>query len=55
MLARYVRRHRAPDQIIRDNSDGIMKTNKLKGTCFLIEIEPRSVKYALVMKVGLKQ
>ena len=47
MLARYVRRHHAPNQIIGDKSDGTMTRNKLKGTCFLTEFEPRNVKDAL--------
>ena len=54
MLARYVRRHHAPDQIIGDKSDGIMTKNKLKGTCLLTEFEPRSVKDALVNKSWIK-
>ena len=47
VLARYVKRHHAPDQIIRDKSDGTMTRNKLKGTYLLVEFEPRSVKDAL--------
>ena len=47
MLARYVKRHRAPDQIIGDKSDGIMTRSKLKGTCLLVEFEPRNVKDVL--------
>ena len=44
VLARYVRRHHALDQIIKDKSDGTMTRIFLKGTCFLIEFEPRNVK-----------
>ena len=47
MLAEYVRRHHAPDQIIGDKSNGIMTRSKLKGTCLLVEFEPRNVKDAL--------
>ena len=47
MLERYVKRHHAPDQIIRDISDGIMTRRKLKGTCSLAEFEPRNVKGVL--------
>ena len=47
MLARYVRRHHAPDHIIGDKSNRTMTCNKLKGTCFLTKFEPRSVKDAL--------
>ena len=36
MLARYARRHHAPDQIIRDKSDRIMTRSKLKGTCLFV-------------------
>ena len=47
MLARYVRRHHARDQIIGDKLDGTMKRKKLKGTCFLAKFEPRNIKDAL--------
>ena len=47
ILARYVRRHHTPDQIIRDKSKGTMTRSKLKGTCLHVEFEPRSVKDAL--------
>jgi hypothetical protein len=47
MLARYVRKHHAPDQIIGDKSDGTMTRNKLKCTCLLVEFEPRNVKDSL--------
>ena len=33
VLAIYVRRHHAPNQIIGDKSDGTMTRKKLKGTC----------------------
>ena len=47
MLAKYVRRHHAPDQIIGDKSDKTMTRSKLKGTCLLVEFEPRNIKDAL--------
>ena len=47
ILARYVKKHHAPEQIIRDQTKGIMKMNKLKGTCLLSEFEPRTTKDAL--------
>ena len=47
ILAKYVRRHHTPDQIIEDKSKGTMTRSKLKGTCLLVEFEPRSVKDAL--------
>ena len=47
MLARYVKRNNAPDQIIGDKSDGTMTIKNLKGTCFLAKFEPYSVKDAL--------
>jgi hypothetical protein len=47
VLAKYVRRHHVSDQIIGDKYEGTMKRSKLKGTCFLIDYEPRSVKDAL--------
>ena len=47
MLAKYVRRHHAPDQIIGDKSEGTMTRSKLKGTCLLVDFEPRNVKDAL--------
>ena len=47
MLARRVRRHHVPNQIIGDKSDWPMIRRKLKGTCWLAEFEPRSVKDAL--------
>ena len=43
MLARYVRRHHELDQIIRDKSHGTMTRSKLKGTCLLVEFEPRFI------------
>ena len=42
MLAKYVRMHHAPNQIIET-----MKRRKLKGTCLLVEFEPRTIKDAL--------
>ena len=47
MLAIYVKRHHAQDQIIGDKLYGIMIRKKLKGTCLLAEFEPRNVKDAL--------
>ena len=47
ILARYVRRHHAPNQINGDNPDGTMTRKKLRGTCLLAEFEPRNVKDAL--------
>ena len=47
VLARYVKRHHAPDQIIGDRSDGTMTRSKLKGTCLLFEFEPRNIKDTL--------
>ena len=46
-MAKYVKRHHTPDQIIRDKLEGTMTRSKLKGTCLLVKFEPRSVKYAL--------
>ena len=50
VLAKYVRRHHTPDQIIGDKSKGTMKRSKLKDTCLLAEFEPRSFKDALENK-----
>ena len=47
MLAKYVRRHHAPDQITRDKLEGTIIRSKLKGTCFLVDFEPRNVRNAL--------
>ena len=47
VLARYVRRHHAPKKIIGDKLDGMMTRRKLKGTCLLVDFEPRNVKNAL--------
>ena len=47
VLARYVKRHHAPDQIIGDKLDGTMTRRKLKGTCLLGDFEPRNVNNAL--------
>ena len=47
VLARYVRRHHAPDQIIEGKLDEIVTRNKLKGTCLLAEFEPRKIKDSL--------
>ena len=47
VLAKYVRRHHTPDQIIGDKSKGTMTRSKIKGTCLLADFEPRNVKDAL--------
>ena len=47
VLAKYVRRHHAPDQIVGDKSVGTMTRRKLKGTCFLVDFEPINVRNAL--------
>ena len=47
VLAKYVRKHHAPDQIIGNKSDGTMTRRKLKGTCLLAEFKLRNIKYAL--------
>ena len=47
MLARYVRIHHAHNQIIGDKLDRTMTRNKLKGTCFLIKLELRTIKDSL--------
>ena len=54
MLARYVRKHHTPNQIIGDKSEGTMTRRKLKGTCLLAEFEPRSVKYSLKNKIRIE-
>ena len=54
MLARYVRRHHAHEQIIRDKLEGTMTRNKLKGTCLLTKFEPRNVKDALDNKIWIE-
>ena len=46
-MAKYVRRHHIPNQVIGDKSEGTMRRSKLKGTCLLAEFEPRSVKDVL--------
>ena len=47
VLEKYVRRHRAPDQMIGDKIEGTMTRGKLKGTCLLADFEPRNVENAL--------
>ena len=47
MLAKCVKWHHTPDQIIGDKSKGTMTRSKLKGTCLLVDFEPRNVKDAL--------
>ena len=54
VLAKYVKRHHTPDQIIVDKSKGALTRSKLKDTCLLADFEPRSVKDALEIKVGLR-
>ena len=54
VLAKYVRRHHTPDQIIGDKSKGTMTRIKLKGTCLLADFEPRSVKYALENEIWIE-
>ena len=44
ILARYDRRHHAPNQIIGDKSNGTMTRRKLKDTCLLADFEQRNVK-----------
>ena len=46
-LAKYLRRHHAPDQIIGDKSEGTITRSKIKGTFLLADFEPRNVKDAL--------
>ena len=47
MLEKYIKRHHALDQIIRDKSEGTMTRRKLKGTCLLADFKPRNVENAL--------
>ena len=47
VLAKYVRRHHAPNQIIGDKLEGTMTRSKLKDTCLLADFKPRNVKDAL--------
>ena len=42
VLAKYVKRHHAPDQIIGEKSKGSMTRSKLKGTCLLANFEHRN-------------
>ena len=43
MVAKYMRRHHALDQIIRDKKKyGVMKRKILSNTCLLCEFEPKS-------------
>ena len=46
-MAKYARRHHAPNQIIGDKLDGTMTRSKLKGTCLLANFELRNVRNAL--------
>ena len=54
MLAKYVRRHHAPNQFIGDKSDRTMTRSKLKGTCLLAKFEPRNVKDALENEIWVE-
>ena len=54
MLAKYIRRHHTPDQIIGDKSEGTMTRSKLKGTCLLADFEPRNVKDALENEIWIE-
>ena len=47
MLARYVWRCHAPNQIIGDKSNGTMTIRKLKVTCLFTKSEPWNIKYSL--------
>ena len=46
-LARYVRRHHGLDKISRAQTRFTITRNKLKGTFFLTEFEPRTIKDVL--------
>lgn len=54
LLAKYFRRHHAPDQIIGNKSKGTMTRITLKATCLLDDFEPRSIKDSLENEVGLR-
>ena len=54
VLAKYVRRHHAPEQIIGDKSDGTMTRRKLKGTSYLLNLNLEMLKMHWKMKVGLR-
>ena len=47
VLAKYVKRHHTPDQIIGEKIEGNMTRSKLKRTCLLANFETRNVKDAL--------
>ena len=48
MLAKFVRRHHKPEQIIGDVESSVMTRKRLKDDIFLLyEFEPKLVKYAL--------
>lgn len=48
MLAKYVRRHHKPKQIIGDVESSVLTRKKLRNeTCLLCEFEPKLVKDAL--------
>ena len=54
VLKKYVRRHHAPNQIIGNKLEGTMTRSKLKGTCLLVDFEPRNVKDALENESWIK-
>ena len=54
MLVKYVRRHHTPYQIIGDKSEGTLTRSKLKGTCLLVDFEPRNVKDALENEIWIE-
>ena len=41
VLAKYVRRHHAPDQIIGDKLKGTMTRSKVKCTCLFLDFDPK--------------
>lgn len=44
VLAKYVRRNHDPNNIIGYKFDGVSTQRKIKGTCLLSSIEPKTVK-----------
>ena len=55
ILAKYVRRHHTPDQIIGDKSEGTMTRRKLKGTCLLAKFELKNIKDALDNEIWIEE
>ena len=48
MLAKFIRRHHKPEQIIGDVESSVMTRERLKDdTCLFCEFESKLVKYAL--------